>query len=368
MIKVDIHTKRISSTTRIYVVRPGPKYRYFDQFIDNSFVGPDLPGLDLPEFNALDDIPDLTERLARSIDIKKHALSGEDGSWKLGELDEYTEVTGKKAFGQYMRLVRGYFGQIKSGDLVIVPPANFRSYAQIGEVVSAANDPVSLTVPRYPEYPLSGRRVKWLASLQRSKLPANTLDALQKPSALLLLELGAYPNIFRRAYGSYVTDNEFGTRLEVSAPHFRTIDDFRLQAFIGFVTANTSRVSANNGQMLGIQAGAFSGEGVPPELFTNVNSPGGLSLKSVVITPIVIAVMMTLATDVGAEAQTLAAKGSLVIENSHAPDGDACTAEVNQQVITQLQLLGYDNWVEACQIARAAAESTGVSTSVQIIR
>jgi hypothetical protein len=118
--------------------------------------------------------------------------------------------------------------------------------------------------------------------------------------------------------------------------------------------------------MLSFKEGAFSAEGLAPDLYTNVNSPGGLSLKSTVITPIIIAVMLALAVDVGPEAFAAARDGNVIFGNSLAPADDPCSAEVQKQVVSQLTLLGYDRWSEACVFARAAAERTGISTTVDV--
>ncbi len=366
MIEVDIHTKPISPETKIYVVRPGPNYRFFDQFIDNNFVGPDLPDLGLHAFSDISDIADLADRVARSMAIRKYVLGGSQGDAPPFDLQSYSDVPSSRALSQFLRLVRAYLGTMKQGDLVIVPPANFRGFAQIGELIAPPHAAADLTVATYPGLPLTGRKVRWLASIERAKLPAQTLDALQKPSPLFLLTQSAYRGIFRRAYGSYATADEFGTRFEVSAETYQTIDDFLIQAFFNFVTANTARVSLGQTELLGLREGAFSGEGVAPDLYTNVNSPGGLSLKSAVVTPIVIAVMLALAVAVGPDAYAAAHGGTLTIGNSLAPAGDACVAQVNEQVMTQLQLLGYDAWAEACEVARKAAERTGISTTVDV--
>jgi hypothetical protein len=366
MIEIDIHTKRISSDTKIYVVRPGPNYRLFDQFVDNNFVGPDLPDLALPAFIDIGDVGDLADRVARSMAIRKYVLAGRQGDEPPLDLQNYASAPSNRALSQFLRLARAYFGAMKQGDLVIVPPANFRGLAHIGELIEPPNSHAELAVATYPGMPLTGRNVRWLATIEKAKLPAQTLDALQKPSALFLLAQSAFRGIFRRAYGSYVTADEYGTRFEVSAETYQTIDDFHIQAFFNFVTANTARVSAGQTQLLGLREGAFSGEGIAPDLYTNVNSPGGLSLKSAVVTPIVIAVMLTLAVTLGADAYAAATGGMLTIGNSLAPAGDACVTQVNEQVITQLQLLGYDAWAEACEVARKAADRTGISTTVDV--
>jgi hypothetical protein len=367
MIEVDIHTKLVADTTRIFVVRPGAQYRLFNQFVDASFVGPELPSLDLPKFKELSEVEDLAERVMRSVAIRRWHSSQRDVPPPERDLETYKSRVADRATSQFLRVVRGYFQDLQQGDIVIVPPVNFRGMAQIGEITSPPNIFRELVVQRYPGEPLSGRQVRWLASIPKSDLPAQTLDALQKPSALFLLTRSAWPMIFRRAYGSYSTADEYSSRFEITSETFKTSDDLYIQAFFNFVVANTDLVGRGEKSILNFKDGAFTDlKAISPDLYTNVNSPGGLSLKSALITPIVIATMLALAVNIGPEAATAAAEGQIVFGNSMAPANDPCVARVSEQVVTQLQLLGYDKWAEACQYVREAAERTGISSNVDV--
>lgn len=367
MIRVDIHTKEVSPETRIYVARPGPNYKFFDIFIDRNFVGPDLPGLFLPDFEDLSEVIDLVERVKRSVEIRRYALRGERELDPPSQaLEDYTDTPTSRSISQFLRVARAYFGSMRAGDLIIVPPANFRGLAHIGELTGPPNQLKQVYPALYPEAPLLGRNVAWRAVMEKAKLPAQTLDALQKPSPLFLLAREAWPGVFRRAYGSYSMPGEYGARFEITSETYQTTDDFLIQAFFNFVSTNTELVRTGSDNLLSLREGAFAAEGAAPDLYTNVNSPGGLSLKSLVVTPIVIAVMLTLAITAGPDAFAAAQDGTLVFGNSQAPAGDQCTVEVSAQVVTQLRLLGYDRWAEACEVARAAAAKTGISTTVGI--
>jgi hypothetical protein len=85
-------------------------------------------------------------------------------------------------------VVSGYFEKLKVGDLVVVPPAAFSQPALIGEVESPPELPSSMTVQRlYGNDMLSGRSVRWLARIEKRKLPNTVLDALEHPTAIYLL-------------------------------------------------------------------------------------------------------------------------------------------------------------------------------------
>lgn len=366
MISVDISTKFISSETKVYIARPGAHYRLFQHFVDNSFVGPELPDLKLPDYRRLNEVDDLLERVIRSVAIRRWYISGKDDNLLPGEVRDYAGLAPDHATSQFLRYVHGFFDEIKKGDLIVLPPRSFNAMAEIGEVQDEPNQLVTLRGPIYGDLPLTGRSVKWLASLPKSSLPSATLDRLQKPSVLFLLPRSAWPNILRRAYGSYSTPEEFSSRFEITSQAFQTSDDFFIQAFFNFVSSNTERIRTGRTDLLSFKDGAFSAEGVAPDLYTNVNSPGALSLKAKVITPIVIAAMFALAVTVGPDAFSAAESGSLIFGNSQGTVLDDCTAEVSAQVITQLKLLGYDQWAEACKFAKIASDNTGIATTVSV--
>ena len=76
------------------------------------------------------------------------------------------------------------FERARQGDLVIVPPKSFTSDALVGEFVDGPFKSVNVKVDRlYLDDSLPGRRVKWLASIPKRKLPIRVIEAIQKPSA-----------------------------------------------------------------------------------------------------------------------------------------------------------------------------------------
>ncbi|KAB0571077.1 hypothetical protein [Brucella pituitosa] len=367
MINIDIRTKFIRDDVRVFVIRPGAHYRLFQQFLDSEMVGIELPALDLPKFRTLDEIENLNARILRSVAIRRWFISGRPDGGFPGPLADFDHLELGHASSQFARYVRGMFEDMKKGDIVIVPPRSFKEMAVIGELIDEPNIVESLLSPTYPDLPLNGRRVKWLARIPKSDLPPKTLDQLQKPSVMFLLERTAWPKILRQCYGSYSTDQEFSSRFEITEERFQAADDFLIQAFFNFITANTDRVERDFDELLSLTEAAFEDlRLISPDLYTNVNSPGGISLKSIRITPIVIAVMLALAAHVGAGAVDAAINNQIVFGNSLAPMDDRCTVMVHDQVVTQLRLLGLDKWAPACEKIRSAVANTGIQSNVII--
>lgn len=365
MIRIDIRTKFIRDDVRIFIVRPGAHYRLFQLFSDQQIIGLELPDLNLPQFRTLDEIEDLNARILRSVAIRRWFAAGQPVGSFPSQVEHFMDQGLDNASSQFSRYIRGLFQDMKKGDIIIVPPRSFKEMALIGELIDEPNRTVNISSPVYPDLPLNGRRVKWLARIPKSDLPPKTLDQLQKPSVMFLLERSAWPRILRHCYGSYSTNQEFSSRFEITEERFQTTDDFLIQAFFNFVTANTDRVDRELEDLLSLTEAAFEDlRLISPDLYTNVNSPGGISLKSSSITPIVIAVMLSLAAVVGPEAVDAAVNNQIAFGNSLAPVNDRCTAMVHDQVVTQLRLLGLDKWAPACEKIREAIANTGIQSNV----
>jgi len=178
------------------------------------------------------------------------------------------------------------------------------------------------------------------------------------------------PRFTNLAYGNYSIENFYSGLFEVTSADFNTHDDLLAQAFFNFVAANTRAVAMGNEQEVrGLKDAAFidSGE-FTANLQTNINSPGNLNLISKCLTPLVAAALFVLAVEVGPSATENAKNGTIVLKNSKTETGDPCTAEVEHHVIKQLQLLGLDDWPEACEKAREVARRTGLKSPSRVLR
>ncbi len=213
-----------------------------------------------------------------------------------------------------------------------------------------------------------GRRVRWLAGIEKRRLPGAILDTIIRPGAFFLLAKSLRPTIYEEAYGSFVDLSAAGysSRFIVSEDRFTTESDFRIQAFFNVVASNLKAIQSGTHIKEPYQA-AFDELGpFAPELKTNINSPGSLTLVSKHITPLVAAALFALAATIGVEA--FEARDTIVIGNSKAPPDDPCTAQVAANAMTQLGLLGLLDWPKACEMARLAITESGMTGSVTIER
>jgi hypothetical protein len=222
------------------------------------------------------------------------------------------------------------------------------------------------------DFPLATRPVRWLGEIAKKDLVAEVLDATEKPSAIFLLGKSQRAPVYEAAYRNYVDNSleipDYVSRLFVSRETFTTSSDFLIQAFIKILAANIKARNSKYEPPSLIEALLQDVGDFGPELKTNVNSPGFLTLVSKRIVPLVFDAMFALAVTVGPDAVAAAQDGKITIGNSQAPAGDPCTALVFEETIAQLKLYGLtDEWVTACELAREAAKKNGAAGAAKVL-
>ena len=100
------------------------------------------------------------------------------------------------------------------------------------------------------------------------------------------------------------------------------------------------------------------------ELTSNINSPGTISVFSSKITPLVASVLFSLALAIGTEAAEAMENGRVIIGNKSSSNDDPCVVEVREGTLEFLRLVGFENWRRACEIAKDAADATGLKSPV----
>lgn len=368
-ISVDLKTRVIPKDHNVFVARPGKNSRLYATFYAQKAIGPDFPGLDLKRGTVLADQKDVEARVRRSVRLRNWHLSGRDAAGEPSRsLADYAKAGASKGMGQYRSILLGYFERAAKGDLAIVTPKSWSLRALLVEFQDDPSSIVPIDVPFYPRDPLSGRRVRILAEIEKRRLPSKVLDIVEKPNAFVLLEKSARSAIYRAAYGSYVLGDSISAEFDVSSLDYKFDDDFFMSAFFKFVAINTVNVSLENRKSVFSvedavlrELGKFS-----PDFRSNVNSPGFLQYTSDTIIPLVASALFALAVTVGPAAAQAAKDQTVTIGNSKAGPGDQCTAQVSESVLTQLKLLELDQWAKACELARKVHQNAGLTGTATV--
>lgn len=365
---IDINTRPIPSDHRVVVARPGASYKLYTDFVDGGFAGPELPGMFLrnEDISSTDEL--LTARILRAREIRKwHAYGRPEDRVPDLDLSSYDNGSDDPGVGQIYRVVNFYFREAKRGDLIAVPPRNFAGKVHVGEL---ADDPAEIfkqEVERYPGDPIPARKVKWLGTIDKVDLPVRVIEAFRKPTPLLLVGTSDRDSFYSAAYRNFYREGHYSATFDVTSAEFDTTSGSVIPAFFNFVAANTREVDRNSGVALSFGEGAFRSLGeYAPHLAIDIQSPGILSIASQYITPLVASALLALALTVGPLAAEESFLATLQIGNSAAPPDDACVVPVREQVMTQMRLMGYDNWAHACELLREAAEKTGLQSEAVV--
>lgn len=160
----------------------------FDDFVQYSVVGPELPSLFRSgETLAMDD-ENMIARIQRSKELRMwHNFGRHPERAPDYQIEAYDNTTDDPSTGQLLRVLKFYLEDAKAGDLVIVPPQNFKGKVHIGEFVDGPENAFLTSVSRYPGDPIVARRVKWIGVLDKVDMPANLIEAFRKPTPLLLV-------------------------------------------------------------------------------------------------------------------------------------------------------------------------------------
>ncbi|MBW9053483.1 hypothetical protein [Rhizobium mesosinicum] len=366
--QIDINTKPIPENHKVALARPGANYRLFQDFVEDSIVGVELPGLFQPD--EIVDINDaqLVARIQRSKEIRAwHNFGRHPERVPPQDLNEYDNAADDPSTGQLLRVLKFYLQEARAGDLVVVPPQNFGGKVHIGELLHGPAGAFPAIVQRYPGHPIVVRRVKWIGTLDKVDMPAKLIEAFRKPTPLLLIPSSERTVFYNAAYRNYYTPQRFSSTFDVTAPEFDTTSGSVIPAFFNFVAANTREVDQKTGLAHDFGAGAFLKlADYAPHLSINIQSPGTLSLVSGYITPLVASALLALALTVGPAASTDQFLNNLTVTNSAATVDDPCIVPVREQVVTHLRLLGYDKWSRACELMKEAADKTGLQSEATV--
>lgn len=218
-IDIDLNTRIIRDTTRIWIVHPGTRRRFYSTFFDESVVFLEYPGLDLSQ-KVLKDVDALRQRIRYSqalSHLNAFGSSGQDLSFSQFTDAPDTDVTTP------LRTIRHLYGAAKRGDLVIVPGIGAYSATMFGEIITSFDENDLIKVPQFSR-PLHVRKVKWLSTDRlRNELPPELARLFEKPPAVVEIRRDdSTDRFFDYAYRSYIKGDE-GWSL-VSADGYRGND------------------------------------------------------------------------------------------------------------------------------------------------
>ncbi len=365
---LDLGFRVVRPDQEIFIVFPGQNYALYPYFVTKAAIFPELPGLDLLANRPMENQPDLDAKLLRSRAINVWYSGGKkDDTRPSRQLADYKRGRAPTWLPNTRGVLMGFFGRAKKGDLVVVPPAHFYDKVLIGELLDNPAEFETITIPEmWERETVPARRVKWLATPVRGECSIELQRRFPSPNTVRMLDRELRAEIYSMAYGSYSIEDSYTATFDVTSADFTSIDDYRLQQLINAIAAMSEVLGApgaNNITKTGTWddiIAHLTDKNYIPDLAVDISSPGTLKLTCRKAVPFVIQALIAL-TLLGADAVWEAAQAQqLTVQNSQAPAGDACSADVAKEVLEQLNMMGYARWQQMCKQAEALRKGTGL--------
>lgn len=365
-IHVDMRVRIIPDNHGVYLARPGEEYGLYEDFMDASAIGPEFPGMEIDRTIPILEQPNLDNNIKMARAIKEWVINGKrPNQLPSPNPSDHSDRRRSKGWPNYHSVLHGYFDRAQRGDLILIPQRSINSDVVLAEFTRRPRTVKYVKTRRYNDFLVPARPFRTLATMKKKDLSSNLIDLISKPNMLVLIGESERGALYNAAYGTYVSKGQYSTRIDIKSDTYSTPDNITLSAFINFIANNTRAVTADDESgTLGWKQAAFADLGeFSLALQASINSPGNITLRASLMTPLVVAVMFALA-GCGEDVLKAAREGRITIGNTLAPPGDLCTAAEGEAAYAQLALDGLvDEWPEACERVRRTIEDTGLSVS-----
>lgn len=364
---IDLNTRLLGDDHKCYILFPGQGYRFFEEMRRTNSIFLDVPGFPLGPSEDVSDAKDLVERVTISDRIKEWL---NDGSPKdkppvrdPKDLKGYRSTTAKQ---QFAGLVRGFLHTLKPGDVVIVPGQSYEHDVLFAEILPT-KERHFVEVAHYPGEKIPAWKVKWLKTVPRRKIPGWLEQKIPSPNPLRQIESHYYSQVLDIAYERYFFRGEFVCKFKVGSKEFSALDNFLFQQILLYTSAlHESRHEANiqgisEKPIAVVAAGIEFSEDIPDQRI-EINSPGHIVVYARNLIPVVAAALMTLSSVAGPDA--LAAEIVIVNTADNSQISKECEADVHQEVIGDINTMGYARWKELCEIEMQARRRTQIDAGM----
>lgn len=357
---VDIRTRMIPDDHRCYILFPGEGYRLHRAMQEENSIFLDYPGLPFVPGERFQNAKDLPKRVVVSERIKEFHDGGREGDEPVRTVKELGRhrVTDSRAqsAGRFLSFVT----RLKAGDIVVVPGRDLDDEVLFGEILD--NEIVPLKIERYGNDALPSRRVRWIKTVKRIDVPSWLERKIPSPNPLRQIEKTYFSAIFDIMYERYFFEGSFVCKFSVGSQEFSSLDNFLFQQIVLYAAAlHENRMEDNIANLsklpISVVASRIEFSEDIPDQRISINSPGHIVVYARNIIPIVAGALMTISAATGAVGD-----GELTVEIVNSVDKSAhsleCVADVQEEVLGDLNAMGYARWQELCEIESQARKRT----------
>lgn len=369
-ITLDIATRFVARDEDMFIVRPGEGFSLYQDFLKHNAIFLDFPDIRL-DYGATPKRDALRQAVVRSIALREWHRRLRQGQEPSRLPADYVDATKGRRVGRYVGAVERLYYKLKPGTIIVVPGPGYFSDVLIGEIIDS---PTTVSdVSLYPGETLPARRVRWIGKKPKARFSPELRDRLQKPTPLMTIDRSLRGEILEAAFDQYAIGDTFSARLRTTEADFSTLDDYNIQSFLNYVSGVLAAVDegADGKKPMDMSAALRmlkANRDLVPELTANINSPGALRLFAKKLLPIAAATMLAIATSGATDGIKNPADISVNVTNSAVAGDDPCALQVQEDVMAAIKMMDLDTWHQVCVQARDAAQSTGLATTITVVK
>ena len=397
--RIDIKTRVFTSRDRAFRLFPGASYRYFEAMRDHSLVFLEIPGLDRPGEGGYPESPETLRMLAKSEYVRAGRV------FEPVDLDRARWGSKRR---QNLAWANRLYHEMQRGDMIVLSSPQFvkdehgewvKGRSLIGEI-SGRPRSWNRAPARLRDLDFLVRSVKWLGEVDELELDRRSYMALRTQNPLIVLPASSFEKAIGAAHSNVLFEDHYLTRFHTAEETFTAFESFHFNAFTMAVAA-AYECYKNGGEfdpdasIYEIAASIGQDNPLVPDQFSIINSPGFVTLKSLMMVPVLTAALFGAALgDTGgrvhsegdleqvqdqvhaqAQAQPRApAPGPIdkpnpeqvQVVNSSSTVLDPCEAGIEDAVRGVLDMMGYNQWRQLCEAARKASDQQGLRPAVKV--
>jgi hypothetical protein len=375
MIKVDLNTKVLPTSHRVYMVRPGGGYHLRQAFSDNAAIAPDLAGLDVPNGMRPKDFGAIRAQIKRARAYAEWVKTEETRSVAIPTNDIVTYAGGltPSRLAMYKNTADEILHTLPRGTLIYVPNPNITENAMFGELVGAGEDRVKFNgTGHHAQFEYLGRKLENVKFLPMRKLPKAFFPPMKKRNWTFEMDTRSAELLYRQYYGDFeIVGRKSITEIKITNSRVYAPDLAIVGAVTNLVDQVIRRIEVDDMDMVSLLEVVFlAPEADAPVIHANLGSQGEVLIEATRRNAArVVKVLFVLAVAYGGhEIWDMVETSQLNLVNSQAIIGVEAEslAETQQLTYDFVRSTGRDSLNEIVELVREFHNRTGGNVDATI--
>jgi hypothetical protein len=220
MVTVNLNTKVLPTSHRVYMIRPGSGYHLRQAFADNKAIAPDLAGLDIPNGTRPRDANNIESQVKRARAMSEWVKTEETRAEPMpsSRIEDWAGGEKPHRLNMYRNTADEILHQLPKGTLIYVPNPNFTEKAMFGELVGPDEDRVKFNgTGHHSQFTYLGRKLTNVKFLPMRKLPKAFFPPMKKRNWTFEMDTRSAELLYRQYYGDFeIVGRKSITEIEVT--------------------------------------------------------------------------------------------------------------------------------------------------------